>query len=88
MGAYRKPSDWPSVKNMTVYATMQPGWLIAAPSMGTSGVSSASGALEMVKSDAKESIDVFGRVSREMLVNLSDAERLIRALLLYLVSLT
>ena len=42
----------------------------------------------MVKSDAKESIDVFGRVSREMLVNLSDAERLIRALLLYLVSLT
>jgi hypothetical protein len=67
MGAYRKPSDWPSVKNMTVYATMQPGWLIAAPSMGTSGVCSASGALEMVKSDAKESIDVCGRLSREML---------------------
>jgi hypothetical protein len=35
--------------------------------MGASGVCSASGALLIVKSEAKESIDVCGRVSGRML---------------------
>jgi hypothetical protein len=53
-----------SVKNMTVYATMQPGPVLAAASMGPEGMGSASGALEMMaKSEVKESICVCVSVS-------------------------
>jgi hypothetical protein len=63
-----------SVKNMTVYATMQPGSQLAAPSMGVEVVvGSASGAFEaMVKSEAKESIGVYICERRDAM-NLSEA---------------
>ena len=50
-----------SVRNVTIYATMQPGEQLAAPSMGVEVVvGSASGALEaMVMREAKESICVY-----------------------------
>ena len=62
---------------------MQPGPLLAAASMGPEGVGSTSGAVEMMaKSEVKESIDVCVCGLKD--VNLSEDERLIRALLLYL----
>ena len=65
---------------------MQPGPELAAASMGPAEVGSASGALEMMaKSEVKESICVCVCGLKD--VNLSEDERLIRALLLYLGSL-
>ena len=72
---------------MTVYATMQPGLDLAAASMGPEGVGSTSGAVGMMaKSEVKESINVWVGGLKD--VDLSKVERLIRALLLYLGSLT
>jgi hypothetical protein len=54
--------------------------------MGVEGVGSCSGALEvMVKSEAKESIVVC---ECERAMKLSEAQRLTRVLLLYIVSLS
>ena len=64
---------------------MQPPEPPPPASMGVEGVGSASGALEMVKSEVKESIGVYVCGLKD--VNLSEDERLIRALLLYLESL-
>jgi hypothetical protein len=64
---------------------MQPPEPPPPASMGVEGVGSASGALEMVKSEVKESIGVCVCGLKD--VNLSEDERLIRALLLYLGSL-
>ena len=71
---------------MTIYATMQPGPLLAAASMGPEGVGSASGAVEMMaKSEVKESIGVCVCGLKD--VNLSKDEKLFRAPLLYIGSL-
>lgn len=78
------------VKNLTVYATMQPGLQLAALSMGAEVVGSASGAFEaIVKStamSAKESIGVCICGWRDAM-NLFKAERLLQALFLYLIGL-
>ena len=65
------------VKSMIVYATMQPGLLAAAPSMGVEGVGSNSRRLEVaVKSEAKKSIGVCVCGWRDA-TNLSKDERIV-----------
>ena len=63
-----------SVRNMTIYTTMQPGEQLAAPSMGVEVVvGSASGALEaIVMSEANEAIRVC-ICERSDAMNLSEA---------------
>ena len=57
--------------------------------MGVEGEGSDSGALEvMVKSEAKKSIVVYVVGGLRDAMNLSEAEKLIHTLLLYLVSLS
>ena len=75
---------------MAIYAMTQPPplpWVLPAPaSMGVEEEVSGSGALKvMVKSEVKESIVVYVVFESRDAMKLSEAERIVHALLLYLV---
>jgi hypothetical protein len=81
-----------TVRNMAVYAMTQPPplpWVLlplAPASIGVEGEGSGSGASEvMVKSEVKKSIVVYVVCESRDAVKLSEAERIVHALLLYLV---
>ena len=77
-------------KNKTVYATTQPlGEAPPPASMGVEGSDSGSGALEVrVKSEVKKSIVVYVVRESKDAMKLCDAEKLVHAHLLYIVSMS